>query len=373
MFRLLRIEWRRMWSRRLPWVLVVAIAGVMLCSGVIAFATSSPAMPDASGFEEQRDRDVALCRQSSIEEWDAIQDGSFGAPDPDYENYLSQFTSAEEFANENCNPDYFSYEVEDPRFCLVSLYEPNVQFRQACPDVEGLGFGEYQEGRILIDGTEYRTARPIAGGTVPVTSLLLLGVAAVVGATFVGAEYSSGTIETTLLWETRRRRVLGSKLIVAGVVAAIIHTVLLSFLVVALVPAALWRGSTAGADGEFWWGLAGVILRGGVAAAAVAAIAMSVSTVTRNTVGGVVALLGYIAVSPAIGATLVKRFRPYDFTENIGVFANGGEVARLVQREDGYFDSVFSHGGAVAMLIVAGYVAIAVLIATMVFARRDID
>jgi ABC-type transport system involved in multi-copper enzyme maturation permease subunit len=117
----------------------------------------------------------------------------------------------------------------------------------------------------------------------------------------------------------------------------------------------------------------GVILRGGVVAAAVAAIALSVSTLTRNTVGGVAALLGYIAVSPAIGATLLRSFRPYDLTENMTVFANGGEVSRFVRGDDGYFQSVYAHGGGAALVIVLIYIAAAVAIAMAVFARRDID
>jgi ABC-type transport system involved in multi-copper enzyme maturation permease subunit len=373
MIRLVRIEWRRMWSRRLPWILIILVAGVVMISGVISFATSSPDAPDASDFEDQIANDVAFCRQMSTSEWTNFADGTLESPDPGYADYLSQFESAEAYADENCNPDYFGYYVQDPRFCLVGLYEPKVQYRNGCPDLEGLEVQEYQEGRVTVDGVEYRTAQPMPTGSVPVTSLLLLGVAAVLGATFIGAEYSAGTIETTLLWETRRRRVLGAKMGVAAVSAALIHIGLLGFLVLVLMPSALWRGSTAGVDADFWWGLTGVILRGGVAAAIVAAIALSISTMTRNTVGGVVALLGYIAVSPAIGATLLRGFRPYDFTENIGVFANGGEVGRFVRMDGGYFGSVFSHGGIVASLIVLAYVAVAVAVAMAVFARRDID
>lgn len=373
MIRLLFIEWRRMWSRRLPWILVMVVAGVMLVAGVVSFATSRSDLPDFSQFEEEIESDVARCRQATIKEWTDFEEGNLASPNPDYEDYLSRFESAEAYADETCNPDNFHYQVEDRRFCLVALYEPDILWRSGCPDLDTSQSQEYREGRLVVDGTEYRTVRPVPMGSVPVINLILLGVAAVLGATFIGAEYSAGTIETTLLWETRRRRVLGAKLGIAAVSAATIHIVLLSFLVLVLMPSAVWRGSTAGVDADFWWGLAGVILRGGLAAAAVAAIALSVSTVTRNTVGGVVALLGYIAVSPAIGATLLRVFRPYDFTENIGVFANGGEVGRYVVIDSGHYESVYAHGGGASLIIVLAYVAVAAAIATTVFARRDID
>lgn len=372
--RLLRIETRRMWSRRLPWVLVLLVTGVMLVVGIVTFATSKPNKPDTSEFEAQLEEDVAYCRQSSIEEWNEYNSGNPLYRDPGYEEYLGQFESGEVYADESCNPAYFSYYVEDPRFCLVSLYEPEVRWRYGCPDIDEMYPSD--DGRInhfVAGGVEYRYPKQAAMGTIPVTSLLLLGVAAVVGASFIGAEYAAGTVETTLLWETRRRRVLGAKVAVAAVSAALIHIVLLSFLALVLVPSALWRGSTAGVDADFWWGLVMVVLRGGAAAGAVAALALCVSTLTRNTVGGVVALLGYIAVSPVLGATLLRSLRQYDLTENLGAFANGGEVARFVRADTGYLEPVFAHGGGIALVMIIAYVVIAAVIAMAVFARRDID
>ncbi len=373
MTRLLTIEWRRMWARRLPWVLIVIVSGVMLISGIITFATHSPGAPDTADRDEQIAEDIAMCRRFAIEEWNRFDSGELGEVDAEYVAYLEQFESAEAYADDNCNPAYFGGYIVDPRFCFVSMYEPIVQYREGCPDLEDANTWGYEEGRITIRGTEYRTARSMAVGIVPVTGLLLLAVATVVGASFIGAEYAAATIETTLLWEPRRRRVLSAKLVVAAVSAFLIHVLLLGVLVLVMVPSGLWRGTFAGADSDFWLGMLGVIVRGGLIAAAIAAIALSISTMTRGTVGGVVALLGYIAVSPTIGFTLMRAFRPFDLTENMGAFANGGEVSRFVRTDDGWFESVYSHGAGVALLIVGVYVAIAVALAMAVFARRDID
>lgn len=373
MIRLLAVEWRRMWARRLPWVLVALVSGVMLVSGTATFFTHSPAKPDASFQDQFIEDQVAQCRSSSIDEWNRWNNGELSEENPEYVEFLAQFESADSFADENCNPAYFGDYIEDPRFCFISMYEPTVQYREGCPDLEGTRVSEYQEARFTIQGIEYRTAKPVVTGVVPVTSLVLLAVATVLGASFIGAEYAAATIETTLLWEPRRRRVLSAKFGVAALSAFLIHILLLGVLVLVMLPSGLWRGTFAGVDSDFWIGLIGVAFRGGVIAAAIASIALAISTMTRGTVGGVVALLGYIAISPSIGATLLKGFRPFDLTENMSAFANGGEVSKFVTDESGHFTSVYSHGGGVALLIVAMYVTISIVAGLTVFARRDID
>lgn len=373
MMSLLRVEWRRMWARRLPWVLIIVMSGALLVSGVATFATHRPEKPNEASVADQRARDVEQCRLFSVQEWEQFDDGTLIGADAGYLEFLGSFPSAEAYADNNCNPNNFGYYVEDPRFCLVSLYEPTVQWRQGCPDLEESEVSEYVEQTFIVNGVEYRSAKPNASGIIPTTSLLLLALAAVIGASFIGAEYAAGTIETTLLWEPRRRRVLAAKLTVASLTAFLFQILMLSLLVVFMLPSAQWRGSTAGVDSDFWIGLAGVIVRGGIVAAAVAAIALCISTITRGTVGGVVALIGYIAVSPTLAYTLLKGFRPFDLTENMTSFANGGEVGRFVTNQDGYLATVFAHGGGISLVIVGIYVAIAVAIGMAVFARRDID
>ncbi|MCB1245954.1 MAG: ABC transporter permease subunit [Acidimicrobiia bacterium] len=370
---LLRVEWRRMWSRRLPWIITIIVAGVMAFAGVSTFVTSDPTPPTVADQAEQIERDVAMCREGSIQEWDAWNAGDpFITGDPGYDEWMAQFDSGEALADENCNPAYFGYYVEDPRFCLVSLYEPDVQWRQACPDLEDVENSEWSPGQIEIDGVIHLTPHPPATGAVPSAALGLLGVAAVLGASFIGAEYSAGTIETLLLWEPRRRRVLSAKVVVAAVVAFVLLIGLLAFLTAVLVPAGVWRGSTAGADAAFWRGLGGVIARTGLAGAGVAAIALSISAIARHTVAGVVAFLGYIALSPALVNTILRGFRPFDLTENLGAFIGGGEVGRWVSY-NGYYEQVVAHGVLGAGFVILGYVAVFVAAGLFVFNRRDVD
>ena len=373
MKQLVAIEWRRMWSRRMSWMVMLLVGSAMVVSGVANFATSSAEPPDTSEIDEVLANDIAQCRLYSVDEWNRFDEGALVDADPGYLEYLGSFPTAEAYADEACNPMNFGYAFEDGRFCVVSLYEPTVQYRQGCPDLDAAQVSEYIERTIMVNDVEYRSARPMANGIIPVMSLMLFALAAVIGASFIGAEYAAATIETTLLWEPRRKRVLTAKLVVAAITAFLIHVFLLSVLTVSLLPAALWRGSTAGGDSEFWFGLVGGILRGGVAAAAVALIALSISTITRATVGGVVALIGYIAISPSIAYTLLKGYRPFDLTENLTAFANGGEVGRFITNDEGYLETVFSHSGTVALAVIAVYAILAMAAATAVFSRRDID
>ncbi len=373
MRQLLSVETKRMLSRRLPWIMAAAVASVIVFSAVTTFARSSPDKPTTEDQTERIEQEVARCRAASIDEWEAWESGNpqFEG-DAGYDEWLSQFESGEELADENCNPAYFSYEVHDPRFCLVSLYEPTVQWRQVCPDIDDVENYVWTPAEITIDGVVYLTPKPPAQGAVPAAGMAMLVLGVILGASFIGAEYSAGTIETLLLWEPRRSRVLAAKLTVAAVVTFVVVVALLAFLVVVMLPVAAVRGSTAGADGEFWLGLASVVLRAGAAAAAISAIALSVSTVARNTVAGVVALLGYSAVSPALSSTLLRGFRPFDLTENLSVFVGGGEVGQWVSY-NGYYESVAHHGVVGAAIVIASYVVVFVVVGLAVFRRRDVD
>jgi ABC-2 type transport system permease protein len=78
------------------------------------------------------------------------------------------------------------------------------------------------------------------GTSVP---LIILGLA--LGASFIGAEWHSGTITTLLTWEPRRIRVMGGKVIAAVTAVFLSAVTLQSILGLALWPVAAMQGSTA--------------------------------------------------------------------------------------------------------------------------------
>lgn len=370
---LLWVELRRFWLRRLVRAVVIGVVVAVAVAGLVTFFTHSPEAPSPATVEAQVNEQLAECRQYTGDDWRAWD--ALGR-DPDYQDgfgeYLSQFDSADAYADEQCQPEFFGVYVPDERYCLVGLWSEDVSYRQGCPDSEYSQAFTEEPYEVVIDGERLHTPDRGQYGVIPATSLALLAAAIVVAASFVGGEYRAGTIETSLLWEPRRWRVLGAKFLAASLSAFVIQVGLLAMLVAALLPAAVWRGSTAGVDNEFWRGVVMTILRGGVAAALLALLAISVVVVTKHTAAGIAVLLGYAAISPALVNTIFKSLRPRDISENLFAFVNGGEVARWV--ESGVSRQyVVSHGTALALLHVVVYAAVAVVIAGLVFARRDVD
>ncbi len=94
-----------------------------------------------------------------------------------------------------------------------------------------------------------------------VPAIFLAAGALLAGASVVGAEWRAGSISTLLTWEPRRGRVAVAKVATAALAAAAIGLILQVVFVLALLPALLAHGSTAGADAEWFWGMAGGIAR----------------------------------------------------------------------------------------------------------------
>ena len=154
----------------------------------------------------------------------------------------------------------------------------------------------------------------------------------------------------------------------------VIHAALLALLVAVALPAAWWRGTTAGAGDAFWLGLGGTIVRGGVISAVAAVIAAAVTAAARYTTAAVAVLLGYAIIGPIqVRAALLRGFRPWDLIENAFAFANGGTATRYeFANQHSVWVEVADHGPALALVYVAVYTAFIVWVAATVFSRRDV-
>jgi ABC-2 type transport system permease protein len=127
-----------------------------------------------------------------------------------------------------------------------------------------------------------------------------------VGASFVGAELTSGGMTNLLLWRPRRLHVLGAKLgtLLAGLTGlGVLATLLYIGTFWALAEVA---GSPGHQTGQFWGDLLVVCLRGLALALVAAAIGFALATVGRHTSTAVGLLAGY-AVVWEIGARLVME------------------------------------------------------------------
>ena len=212
----------------------------------------------------------------------------------------------------------------------------------------------------------------VAAGTAALAFLL--------GATSIGAEWSSRSIVALLFWEPRRTRVMTVKLaVLAGAVATM-----------AVVAQALWFGAsqlmarTLGTTGPLPDGFAGDLLGQQARSVLLAVLAAGLGFAVSNLARGTGAALGAGFVWFAVVETAVRGVRPrwqewllsdnaaalvLDGGHRIYVY-DGGFVDDTGQFVDGAQEVVLSnlHGGLVLGLATAALVGVGVVL----FARRDL-
>lgn len=195
------------------------------------------------------------------------------------------------------------------------------------------------------------------GTSVP---LILLGW--MVGASFVGSDWQAGTFTTVLTWETRRLRLFAARVVVCSLVVLAGYVSLQLVLGLGLLPTAVARGSTAGVTADWIQGAAGGLVRGAAVAAVASVFGMSIAMVGRNTGAALGVGFAYIAVIEAFVRALRPRWIPYLFGDNAGLFITGNpqdfpEVGRSTMES-----------GVVLLL----YAVLLASVAAAVFRARDV-
>lgn len=344
--RLFLTELRRFWSRRITWVTMLLVALCMIGSVAIAFTQHDGAEPTEA--------DGPVYYDGCVEDLTAARD----AGEPEFAGLSDQ-----EIADIYCL-DPFS--DGDDRFfatTILSAAEPE-------------DWGKYKErfderSTILVEGTTYDAPRFGLDGVLPAVSVFLLIVAVVLGGSFVGAEYRSGTMENLLLWEPRRVRVLATKAVAGFVSAAGVSAILAAFLTALLLALAQLRGTFDGVEAAFWVDLVLVLVRAGLMAGCFFGLAMAIATLARNTTAAVAALLGWFVISNILIEVFAKPVRQYELFTNAAAFISSGDVGRHVGSQG--FDLAFSHGPWLAAVVVALWVLVPFVMAAAVFNRRDIS
>lgn len=204
-------------------------------------------------------------------------------------------------------------------------------------------------------------------------------IAFLLGATFIGAEWSTRSLVAQLFWAPRRNRVMGAKLAVLAGAAAALGVVLQ----LAGLAENLWlassRGTTDVPDG-FWSTYLEVAGRGVLVTVVAALVGFGIANAMRHTA----AALGVGFVYFAILESMIRAFKPawqqWLFTDNVIAFVmekpytitlegrHRDETGRLVV---GSYEHVITHAhaGMVLALITAAVVGIGVFL----FAKRDLN
>ncbi|HWD72161.1 MAG TPA: ABC transporter permease subunit [Actinomycetota bacterium] len=199
----------------------------------------------------------------------------------------------------------------------------------------------------------------------------------VIGASFIGAEWASGTMASLLTWEPRRLRVLVAKL---G--AGIVVLVVLGAVAIALGLAGSWliaatRGTTAHTTGHV---VALLISRGGrglVLVALLTGAGTAISGFTRHTVAAVAATVGYLVIVEIILRHLRPGWVRWYLTTNAAA-ALAGKTRLFVPPPPGGFapftaPQVFVLHASRGFIYLTALLVALVAIWALTFTRRDID
>ena len=198
------------------------------------------------------------------------------------------------------------------------------------------------------------------------TPLALAGF--ILGASLLGADYTSRALTTLLMWEPRRPRMLASRATACAVVTAGSSLAALAVLAVALLPAALAHGTGPTPTGAWYLSMAGLAVRCALLAAAASVIGMSCAAIGRSTTAALAGVGVYLllveratmGVAPSIGRWLFVA----DAMSWIAVTSHP-KIAGPGGQANGH--TVLTAG----LLLLAGVVAIHGLAAT-VLKHRDI-
>jgi ABC-2 type transport system permease protein len=155
------------------------------------------------------------------------------------------------------------------------------------------------------------------------TAALIILLGFFVGASFIGADWQVGVIPTTLSWESRRTRVFFAKL--AAVVMSVFAVTLVWHALFdgALTGLSALEGTLDHADSEWLRTVAALALRSSAVSAGAALFGYAAGHIGRSTAGALGLGLGYVfAVENIVGSNF-KPLRPWMMFWDATVFVKG--------------------------------------------------
>ena len=197
-----------------------------------------------------------------------------------------------------------------------------------------------------------------------------------IGATWIGAEWSSRSLVALLFWETRRFRVLGSKIAVLVGAAALLGVLMqLGWLAMATILRAT-VGTDTPLPAGFWGELLGTQGRAVLLTVFAALAGFGLANLVRNTGAALgVGFVYFAIVESAVGA-FRPTWAPWLLTSNAAALISPGGLR--IPIFDGHFDANGNprevlltnlHAG----MYLAAVLAVVVGIGVVLFARRDVQ
>jgi ABC-2 type transport system permease protein len=199
-------------------------------------------------------------------------------------------------------------------------------------------------------GTAANVSKSLSVSAVTGTTMLILGILVMAG------EFRHRTILATYLGEPHKGRVLVAKLLLMGVLGAVVGAVVFGLTVGIAIPLYAAKGvHDLPVDiGRYWLGAT-------LATGCYALLGVAVGALVRNTVGAVVGALAWVQV-------VEQLFLANVFPELAKWLPTGAAVGLTVPANPG--QDVLSPG--VALLVLLGWTTLLAVLATAVNARREL-
>ena len=196
-------------------------------------------------------------------------------------NYQENLRFAEE-ARQRCEQAKGTPEEQNPPEDCAQIYTPTPE--------------EYDYQNFMPATFDFRQN---FGDMVITFAAILALTGFVIGASYVGAEWSSGGMMNLLLWRPQRIRVLATKLAALLIAITAVTVVVAAVWTAVFVLIAKLRGSTAGMTSGAWQSFALMELRGLGLILAVTALGFGIASLGRHTA---------LALGAAIGVIVIFQF-----------------------------------------------------------------
>ena len=300
----LAVEVRRLLARRLVHVLAILVVAAIVFGGVMAAFQARK--NEGGGPSAQTEQRAARVQERQVQR---CLSGRFG-PVPDDPQEARDFCESQ-----------FSFGPSDPRMHLTDISD------------------------ILLG-----------------ISVLIMILMWLVGASFIGAEWRHGTITTLLTWESRRIRLMLTKVAAVVLFAFVVSLLIQLAVAAALAPSAYAFGTTAGADSPWLWDLIRQSLRIAGVAAVMGAVGFALASLGRNTAAALGVGFAYVVVVENLIRALKPHWQPWFFSDNAAVLVTA-DPSILAQGDLSVARSAF---------VVGGYTLLLLLAAIGIFRSRDV-
>jgi ABC-2 type transport system permease protein len=329
MMRLTRVELRRLFSRRLT---IIAVLGALVITGLMLFGAAQQAKP-LSGPEL------------------ASQRASF----------------------ESATKDWAANGQQQVADCLASLPEAQRKDPKLAAPCNQMEPTWANWGKPVAKFHEMMPQIMLGG------SYLLAFVGFVIGAGFVAAEFTSGSMANWLTFEPRRMRVYASKLGAVGLGLIPVTMALLGLLTAGTWLIVSHYASTAGTTVKVWGDFGEMAGRAVLLALAAAVTGAAIGVLLRHTAAVLGIAIGYLVLVEGVFGQALQGARPWLLQLNFNAWVQHGSkyyVNSCSTDGQGQYvcDSIekfltFGHSSAYLGVMVVLVLAAAAL----VFRRRDIS